>query len=650
MSKVDTYSRKDSQTYQLNDTMTSSPTDNAGRPAAPDLLSIAKEAAGPLHLGNPVYAAQIVADGLGADVRVRNEMEAFTILNTLLQGLLDKGLYGAAARLLWKPSQFSADPRSSAMIFEAMRDESQVLIQGAASMGKSFSLGVWHYLDWRRDPEFTNIQIVGPSEKHLENNLFSHIVSLHNNAAIPGPGVVTQLCLALDPHDKYAGIKGVVIPLGKKSAGRLQGVKVKPRPVPHPILGKMTRLRVILEEAENIPPGVWEDVINISANVGESAEQFKVSAAYNPKDITSQVGIRAEPVDGWESVDIETSVRWRSKRGWCVLRLDGMKSENVIENSEIYPGLQTKRGIDRVIQQAGGINTPGYYTMARGWYPVQGLDTVVIQASLLSDARGEFEFVEEPQIVAGFDVALEGEDTAFLAVGRYGRASGFRRMPTNEHPQGEMVIFKDSSGRRHYRSVLQVDQLIALPKNDTTRMAAALKDICRNARIRPEWLGIDRTGNGAGVHDIMRATFGEATHGFNPSTSSTDMKILHEDTELPSESYSLLATELWFAVRKWLEVGVLKFSPTISTVPLWGELTGRRFAQAERGKAKVESKAAYKSRGNKSPDRADSLTLLLHTVRTQTRTVPSHDFSLASEEWRAAKPRVGATDEFQYLD
>ena len=615
-----------------------------------DLTKIVREVAAPLHLGNPVYSAQLAADALEVSYLVRSEVEAFTILNTFLQNLLDRGRYADAARLLWKPTQFSPEPRCVQMIFETLQQEGQVLLQGAASMGKSFNLGVWHYLDWRRDPEYTNIQIVGPSEKHLETNLFSHLISLHNNAAIPGPGIVTQLCLSLNPHDKYAGIKGVVIPLGKKSAGRLQGVKVKPRPVPHPTLGKMTRLRVILEESENIPPGVWEDIINISANAGETVEQFKVSAAYNPKDITSPTGIRAEPVDGWESVDIETSELWKSRRGWTVLRLDAMRTENVVQKTELFPGLQTQRGLDLLIQQAGGLNTTGYYTMARGWYPVQGLDTVIIQSSLLSDSRGEFLFVGDPTIVGGFDVALEGDDTAYLALGRFGRAEGYRKPPPKAESEGELVLFKDSSGRRQHRMALQIDQLISLPKGDTVKMTATLKYICRNAGIKPEWLGVDRTGNGAGVHDLLKSNFGEQVHGFNPSTSSTDMKILEEDTELPSESYSLLATELWFALRKWMEVGLVKFSQTVSTAPLWSEFTGRRFNQGERGRAKVESKAAYKSRGNKSPDRADSVTLLLHTVCTQGRITPSHSGSSTSEVWTPAKVRVGHTDAFEYLE
>ena len=128
-----------------------------------DLTKIVREVAAPLHLGNPVYSAQLAADALEVSYLVRSEVEAFTILNTFLQNLLDRGRYADAARLLWKPTQFSPEPRCVQMIFETLQQKGQVLLQGAASMGKSFNLGVWHYLDWRRDPEYTNIQIVGPS-------------------------------------------------------------------------------------------------------------------------------------------------------------------------------------------------------------------------------------------------------------------------------------------------------------------------------------------------------------------------------------------------------------------------------------------------------------------------------------------------------
>ena len=619
-----------------------------------DLKALSKEVSLPLHLEDPMVAARMALDGLGqGDVHLTTMHDAYVVLSAFLQALLDNDMYAEAAGLLWKPTQFTADPDSVQQIFHSLFTESQVLVQGAASMGKSFSIGVWMYLDWRRDPANTNVQVVGPSQDHLEKNLFSHLISLHNSCSIPSPGNVTTLCIALDPHDKYAGIKGLVIPLGKKSAGKLQGVKVKPRKVPHPRLGKMTRLRVVLEEAENIHVGVWEDMINLSANAANK-EQFKVIAAYNPKDRSSQVGVRAEPLDGWGSVDIETSYQWYSKRGWRVLRLDGWRSENVLLGWEKFAGLQTKQGLEALTLQAGGMNTSGFYTMARGWYPEDGLDTVVFPPALLKDdqVRGEFIWAEEPVNVGALDVALEGGDTAIFKTGRYGPAIGYKALPTlTDRGVPQVVHFQDNAGRRSYRQVLQVDQCVPIPKGRTEDVGEAAIQIARTLGIKPEWLGIDRTGNGAGVHDYVRAKYGDTVHGINGSSSSTDMRILVEDKLLPCDEYNLLYTELWFALKKWIEVGVCKFAFSLPSDPLVSELLGRRYIQPiGNPKVRVEPKKTYKSRGNKSPDRADALTMLLHVVRIQTHIVQSYKTGSVSELNAPMKQRIDTTNRFQSLD
>lgn len=618
------------------------------------LSEVATQVAMPLHLDDPVSAGQIALDMLQPKDTpvVKTPEEAFTVLNALLSGLLDNDLYAEAAKLLWKPSQFSAEPESVRKIFDSLFAESQILVQGAASMGKSFSIGVWMYLDWRRDPENTNVLVVGPSENHLQQNLFSHLVSLHNNSAIPGPGSPTNLCISLNPHDQYAGIKGVVIPLGKKSAGRLQGVKVKPRKVVHPKLGRMTRLRVILEEAENIHVGVWEDLINLSANAA-NATQFKVVAAYNPKDRSSPVGVRAEPENGWGSVDIEGSFEWRTKRGWKLVRLDGHRSENVIKGHEIYPGMQTTKGLEAVTLQAGGARTAGWYTMARGWYPEDAIDTVVIPPAMLKDEaiRGEYVWAEEPQACGFLDVALEGGDNAILCVGRFGKAYGLKKHPDLQHPDGETVYFKSADGRRLYRNCLQVDQLVKFPKGRTEDLVESAKKACDSLGIKAEFLGVDRTGNGAGVHDLLRSRMGDSVKGVNASESSSEMRILAEDTKLPCDEYTLLATELWFAARKWLDVGVLKIGPSVPSTPLVDELGGRRFLQPHGNpRVKVESKKEYKSRGHKSPDNADALTGLVHTVRMQSSVLQSFSGKEGKDETRQMKQRVDLTNRFQRLD
>lgn len=617
------------------------------------LEDVIAEVAPQLHAGDPVEAARTTARHFNIVAQISTKLEAFSVLNALLNAVLDADRYDLAATLLWTPSAFTAKPHFTQMIFDAMRTESLVAIQGCASASKSFSLGVWHYLDWRRDPEETNISIVGPSENHLKANLFSHIVDLHNKSAIPGPGVVGELRISLDPHDLYAGIRGVVVPIGARSSGRLQGLKVKPRKHPHPKFGTQTRVRVVLEEAENIQPGVWEDVGNIVTNISDANNyRFKLSAAYNPKDRSSPMAVRAEPIDGWDSIDIDRDETWQSRRGWKVLRLDAYRCENVIEGREIYTGLQTKSGMEKVIQQGGGLNTPTYFTMVRGFYPVVGADLAVVPHGLLSEerARGEFIFISEPDTFAAVDVALEGDDNAHMAVGRAGRASGWRSLPTLTSPQGDVTMFKNAKGDRAHRFVLQIEQIVPLAKGATDALAEEIIQKSRALMIKPDHLAVDRTGNGAGVHDLLRARLGQQVTGFNGSESCTTLKILEDDLMTPFEEYSYLTSEMYFGVKKWLDVGALRFSSAISADPLFREFSGRRYViPTGRAKTRVESKKDYKSRGNRSPDRADSVVMLLQLVRTYEQVTQSHLASSTGGSSERYTPRIGHTDAFDYL-
>lgn len=588
------------------------------------ITDLTKEVSLPLHLGDRASAAHIVATKTGQKFLKEkpDKKEIEGTLEAFLQYLLDNERYQDAANLLWTPALFSAEPRSVAMLFDAMFENVTTMVPGAASMGKSYALGVWHYLDWRRDPLYTSVQVIGPSENHLQKNLFTHLVKLHRQSSIKFAGAeVMQLGITTDPHERSSGIFGVVIPLGKKSSGRLQGMKAVPRPVPHPVLGNMSRMRVMLEEAENIPVGIWEDVTNILSNVS-GTERFKICAPFNPKDPNGPCAQRCEPVDGWLSLDIETSETWVSKRGWTVVRVDAYKSENVLLGYEKYPGLQTKEGLEKLIANAGGVGTPGYYTMARGWFPPSGVDLAVIPQHLMHEIVGEYTFTDTPEICAGVDVALEGEDTAVMCLGRCGHASGWRK-PGLNGAKGDFVQFKDPRGNMIRKYVVQIDSMFNLPKGDTLRLVAAISDTCSGARVNGKYLGVDRTGNGAGVHDILVSKTQTAyCAGVNPSSSPTERRIMQEDQKLPCDEYAWLISELWFAVRKYAEYGYIKIHPNVPQDPLFHELTGRRFLLTG-AKTKVESKKEYKSRGNRSPDRADATTILLHAVRLNLGAPPS---------------------------
>lgn len=619
------------------------------------LSLFAKEVALPLHLGNRVTAATLVVDFLGMKdeklqmpLVIKSEEQADQVLSVLLQYFLDEQRYIDAATLLWTPSLFSGEPQSVKDIWEAVFTHVAVAVPGASSMGKSYDLGVWCYLDWRRDPFYTNIQVVGPTEDHLERNLFSHLAKLHLNAAIKGPGQLGQLSLTLDSVQRDAGIFGMVVPTGKKAAGRLQGVKVIPRKTPHPQFGKMSRLRVFLEEAELIPVGIWEDTVNILSNA-RGVEQFKIFAPFNPKDRTSACAQRVEPKDGWQSISIEESTTWMSKRGWRVVRLDAYKSENVLTGQVLFEGLQTKEGLDISIKNAGGVGTAGYYTFARGWYPEQSLDLVVIPQHLMNDVYGTYEFVETPEPIGAVDVALEGGDNAIYALGRLGKASGWRRPPV-DGKQSPLESFKNQFGHPVLREVLQLDQLFQMPKGDTLKLVAEIKRLSQGAYVKGQSLGVDRAGNGAGVHDVLVTTFSNAVKGINGSMSPTEKKIMDEDQKLPADEYQNLLTELWFGTSKFIEFGFLKISPAIPQDPLVAELTGRQYPHAGL-KKKVESKKDYKSRGNKSPDRADAVTILVFVARMRMTETPTITGTVArgDDDNTPYEQRVGCTDRNDYL-
>ena len=569
-----------------------------------------------LHNDGLFEAADLVAKWSGITFTGTQKEKAYEIINILLHWLLSNDGHAEAAQMLWGPSQFTVEPESAKRVWRAFDEHNFILLQGAASMSKSFSMGVRLMLEWISDPEFTTIKVLGPSENHLEDNLFTHLVQLHRGSTIPLPGKIGKLFIGLDPRSRKGAISGVVVPLGKKSAGRIQGTKRFPRKTPHPKHGKLSRLFIFLDEMANIPPGINKDLDNVMANhQGDSG--LKVIGAFNPSDIADTTAQRAEPVGGWAQFDPDRDFEWTSIRGWFVVRLDAKYSENVQTGRILYPGLQTKEGYELIARTSGGYDSPGFWTMARGCFPPAGVCMAVIPGGMMNKFKAEFIWVEKPEEVAGADLALEGKDKAIFAKGKFGKASGIRFAPTATEPDGRTVFFKDPKGRNQNRYGVQLEALHEFPKGDTVAMAAAIETLCKQLGVKGEWLCVDRTGNGTGVHDLLKNNWSASVHGVNFFEAATDRRIMEEDSGTPLEMYDRAQTELWFALRRFIEFDCLKGAFYLETHELTPELTGRWF-KASGKKCRVETKGDYKLRNQaNSPDRADAVSLLVHCVRVQ---------------------------------
>lgn len=566
-----------------------------------------------LHEGKYVEAGKKVLEFSGNATVIREKSEAEKYLLALLYDLLDNDDYELAAKMLWPPAMFTAEPGYTRRNWKALRQTPQLMLMGAASTSKSYSTGVFYFLDWVRDPMYTTVKVVGPSKQHLEDNLFSHLVNLHQSATLPMPGQVGELFIGMNTRNRRGSISGVVVPLGTKGAGRLQGVKRFNRPKAHPKFGELSRTRILLDEAEKIPEGIWADIDNIMSTMTGDQGSI-VTCAFNPQDPNSIVGQNCEPEGGWDTIDPDVNFRWKSKRGWTVLRLDGEQCENVKQGKVIYVGLQTKEGLKRLAASSGGRESAGYYTFGRALYPSGGRQFTVIPASSLIGRRARVTFIDRPLRVLGGDVALEGTDKAFTALGLFGLASAIQRPPSLAHPKGEIVYFQDEHGRARPRYVLFFDSLINLLNGDTPHMSGEVKRVAMDWGVQPLDVMLDRTGNGAGVHDTLKSVWSPDVQGVNFTSNASSVKVFEEDSQLPVDMYWRIQSELWFAFKRWLEHGAIYFSPDIDTTKLFQQLTGRRYKTGKQ--SKVESKPDYMSRDqNESPNEADSCMLALHGVR-----------------------------------
>lgn len=588
---------------------------------------LAKVVAEHVHAERWAEGARLINDCFSAGIKsdFENPKKAEPVLQTYLHYLLNNGGMAEAASLLWTPTQFSSEPQSVKDLWELFAGSDTGLIMGGASMGKSFSLGVRFFLEWVRDPEYTSIKLVGPSADHLEANLFTHIVSLHRTAKLPMPGDVGELFIGLDRRNQTSAINGVIIPTGgKKKAGRLQGTKRKPRATAHPVFGPLSRLLIFIDEIENVPGGLWTDISNVLSNVDKQYHSLKIFGAYNPTSQHDEVARQAEPPFGWDSLDPDKHFRWTSKRGWEVLRLDGERSENVLQGRIVYPGLQTREGLEAIAQSAGGRQSGGYFSMGRGIYPPQGTELTIIPLSMAMKARAEAIWYDGPQPTGGSDVALEGRDTCCYSLGKCGFASGIKYPPNIEHPNGYTVMFKDKNNQVTPRWVVQLDQQFVLPKAATPEMKDAIIGVTKRAGVRPDFFAIDRTGVGTGVVDFIKSEWSSQVNDVNYSDGPTKGKrILVEDAKTCDEDFDRMCSQLWFMLRSFIEFGYLLIHPSVDTTVLFPQITNRRFRMVGKMR-KVESKRDYMSRESQtSPGEADSLTLMVYAAWMGSGITPS---------------------------
>jgi len=556
-----------------------------------------------------LYAAEYILKTITINNQIQiselNVPIAESIVRQYVQHLLDNNHFEAGATILWGPDVYDWRPRSGRDTWRCLFENDQLMVMGAGAMGKSFSAGAWFYLDWWRDPAYTCIKVISLTKEHAERNIFANIKTFHRTALVRPLTDQTDKATSIQVNsDSKNGIQLVAIPKGESGHGTLRGYHPTPRyGQEHHLWGRLSRTHVVLDEAEEIPSGVWEGINNIlsTSDSKQYAGHIKIFGASNPKDRTSAFGQRCEPKDGWGSIDCEDDFEWESREGYHVLRLDAARCENVIEKRIVYAGLQTYQGF---MGYMGRGRTAEAMTMARGWFPEEGQAMGIITPAMMDNAIGTVRFIGPVVPLAAFDLALEGNDQVMCSYGRFGLCDGWT-------PQsGQFINFKAP------RVVLQLDSQIPFPKKATMEQTQAIINFAKVMKIGANWLCVDRTGNGAGIHDSLCSLFGREVMGVNYSWAASETHILGDDSQRANELYNGVVTELIFGLAKYLEFEYLKISPSFRNEELVRQATARRYKQKGKGMVRVESKGEYcKRTRSKSPDELDSLSMLVYLMR-----------------------------------
>lgn len=173
-----------------------------------------------------------------------------------------------------------------------------------------------------------------------------------------------------------------------------------------------------------------------------------------------------------------------------------------------------------------------------------------------------------------------------------------RRGPADVRPEGPLMVgvdvarFGDDKTCITFRQGRVVYPQIVFGKCDVVDVAGRVKDAINEWRVKPAQIAVDTIGIGSGVADMLRRDFGRIVQDVNSSLRMSD-----------GQNYNLRA-RMWRSMREWLKnQAALPNDPELAT-----DLTALQY-EYRGGELLMESKEKAKSRGIKSPDRADSLAL-----------------------------------------
>jgi len=477
-------------------------------------------------------------------------------------------------------------PWAESMI-QAVIKNKYVSIGGAASSGKSHTMAAWGILNWLAAPRDTLVLLTSTTLREARKRIWGSVISLLT--VLEGAPFKIRDSIG---NVAYVNENGTLIE--KAGLSLIAAERSKTREAVGKFIGiKQKNVILIADELSELSTAILQaGLSNLSKN-----PSFSLVGLSNPASRWDAFGEWSEPAKGWDSIDPNTEDSWKTKWGGLYERYDGERSPNILAGETVYPWLPTKEKIDED-KALLGQESRGYYRMVRAvFFDSDETDGVYSDAELVkSGAMGSIEWEGTPTPIAGCDPAFtNGGDRTILYTGHV----GYDKSGQFVCQLGEAISLSDDATNK------------AVPRS--YQIVQQIKDECKKRKILPANLGIDSTGAGSPLADILAAEFGDDILRVSFGGKASDKRVSTNSKLVGNELYVNRVTELWFVGKEFCRTKQL-FGITNE---LAQEVVGRKYDMVKGStlRMKLESKPEYKNRLGKSPDLADAAFICIDVAR-----------------------------------
>lgn len=507
------------------------------------------------------------------------------------------------AKIVWQadPDKILLDKHKwSEDIIYDLAHERYVALGGCGSSGKSHVCAAWAIFRWLCAPEDTIVMTTTTALKDADQRIWGSFIKLMDPLldSVPVRERPSMHDFVLQEDGKKMNVsRGMFLVAAEKkktreAMGRFVGKKAK-----HIIL--------IADELGELSFAIMNAGISNLSVGGELS--FQAVGMSNPDSRFDAFGEWSEPEDGWDSVDTETTMVWRTKWKGVYRRFDSYESPH-FEREKSY--LPTKVKVEEAREQLGE-NSRAFYRMWRAVF-FDGADEQGVYTEMELAKSGALNPVPTSLIrtpigrVAGLDLGYTwGGDRTLFRAAELGYAED-GRMVARLHPLEPITDDVHSSEPRAYQ------------------VADAVVELLRKYKIPAPHLAVDATAGGNPICDVIdmmirnsdlpEALKGMVTRiqfGGSPTKTRPNPRIRKAADEL----YRNRVTELWFACKEHFRCKQV-FGLDSETAK---EMSLRQYDQKKAGsglRIQLESKAEFKSRTNlPSPDAGDTTFLCIDSAR-----------------------------------